>query len=69
MRDAYILTVDTVTVVVWFMMLRADPTSLSGKDLEDKCFHNERYYNFKYYQVHDVEGEEVQSHKPVSFYF
>ena len=64
-----ILTMDTVAVEVRFIMRRADPTSLSGKDLEDKSLHDERYYNFKYHHGHNVERKEVEPHKPVSFYF
>ena len=59
------LTVDTVAVVIVFVVCGADSASLSGKDLEDKRLHDEGYHDFKDYQRGEVEAEEVYSSKPV----
>ena len=47
------------------MVCDTHPVPLSGQDLEDKCLHDERYYDFKNHQCDDIKAEEVYSHKPV----
>lgn len=61
------LTFGTLALAVRFVVCGADPASLPGQHLEDKCLHYERYDNLKDNHRHDVETKEVDPCKPVLF--